>query len=171
MRAMRGNAAGVAFLLGISVAACSPDPPPSHAPKTLLGEGEFQVALAEDLNRVRILTGLGAIAQMYGLPMKDGVLDVYELLEGFVPDGRHDTVESLLRSSRSGAGPSKKEIDARSYANFPWERCRAEDVRSDETFPLVWEKEPDRDGRVIVGLSNGAVKVYDRATLEAMLRR
>ena len=154
------------LLLLAALGACSRDEPPARAPPSLSEAGGFHRALTEDMNRFRIVASMAIIRPE--VPVKDGRLDVYALVGGLVlPSGGHDTLESLFSSSRWGTGPTEAEIESGSYENFPWERCRAEDVREGAVYPLLWEKRPDRDGKLLVSFSDGASRRLTPAELDA----
>lgn len=123
-----------------------------------------RVAQMEDLNNLRNLVGLVVVSEKP--PMKDGALDVY----AFVRTG-DITPENyrVFRSARSGTGPTKEEIERGDYANFPWERRRGEWKRA-ESVPLLWEKQPDAEGNVLVGLSDGSAQTWDKERLQKALR-
>jgi hypothetical protein len=119
----------------------------------------------EDQNNMRQIVGLAAFCEK--LPMKDGAFDPYY----FVREG--DITGSnikLFRSGRLENGPTEEEAKDGDYTNFPWQRYRGERrPRSATPHPLLWEKEPDDDGCVLVALSDGTTYVWDRETLERAL--
>jgi hypothetical protein len=93
------------------------------------------------------------------LPMKDGAFDPYD----FVRTGEiGDT--SLFQSARYGRGPTEEEAKAGDYSKFPWERYRGARRLGGPPFPLLWEKDPDLDGRMLVARSDGMVAVWDPDT-------
>lgn len=114
---------------------------------------------------MRQIVGLATVCEK--LPMKDGAFDPYY----FVRNG--DITGSnikLFRSGRLKIGPTEEEAEAGDYRNFPWQRYRGElRPRNATPYPLLWEKEPDEDGCVLVALSDGTTYVWDRETLERAL--
>jgi hypothetical protein len=90
------------------------------------------------------------------LPMKDGMFDPYALGRGNV---------LLFRSARYGFGPTEEEVKAGDYARFPWARCKGPRKLDGPPFPMLWEREPDRDGRMLCVRSDGIVAVWDPETL------
>jgi len=121
----------------------------------------------EDFNNLRNLVGLVTI--LGKLPMKDGALDVYVFVQ------RGDILPrdfSMFRSARLRKGPTDEEILRGDYTNFPWERCKADAPRltSLQPFPLLWEKEPGPDGKHVVGLSNGAIRLLAPEELTPLLQ-
>ena len=88
--------------------------------------------------------------------MKDGALDPYVLFRDGVIVGIN---LRLFRSERSGPGPTDDEVARGDYTNFPWERYRGDGKLEGAPFPLLWEKTPDAEGKVLVGLSDGTVTI------------
>ncbi len=110
------------------------------------------VARMQDTNNLRQL--VGPVAGSGKLPMKDGAFDPYDLVrQGHISRGTN----YVLRSERSGTGPTDDEIARGDYTNFPWERYRGDGNLEGPPFPLLWERKPDAEGRVLVGLSDGTV--------------
>lgn len=110
-----------------------------------------------DVNRLRDIVGIAVVQRE--IPMKDGAFDPYEFVR------RGDILReeySILRSERSGTGPTDEEIERGDYTNFPWERYRG-DGKLGLTFPLLWEKRPDKRGGTIVALSDGSVTYCEGA--------
>lgn len=122
---------------------------------TFHGQTEAEVSLRDDRNDLRNLAGLLLLRSPGGtLPMKDGALDVYALVRNGDLKGENLKV---LRSRRSGTGPTDEEIERGDYANFPWERYRGDGKLEGPPFPLLWERKPDDKGKVLVALSDGTV--------------
>jgi len=119
----------------------------------------------EDSNNLRQIAGLAAASA--NLPMRDGAFDPYD----FVKKGEiAGTNISVLRSQRSGVGPTEEEARADDYTNFPWERYRGERRPWDAPpFPLLRDKKPDEDGIVLVAFSDGSVQQWDPKKLERAL--
>ena len=113
--------------------------------------------------RVEDRQSLAAIARLVAasgkVPMKDGVFDPYELVRKGVAS------VGWFRSARYGRGPTADEVKAGDYSNFPWERCKGPRKLGGAPFPLLWEKEPDADGRMLAVRSDGMVAVWDPDTL------
>jgi len=106
----------------------------------------------EDTDSLRQLIGI--VVGSGTLPMKNGAFDPYRFIKkGLVG------VENLkiFNSCRAETGPSAEEIKDGDYTNFPWERYRGDGKLEGPPFPLLWEKKPDEDGKVLVGLSDGTV--------------
>ena len=108
------------------------------------------------------LRGIAMSLDAQRLPMKDGVLDPYDLVRSgkLVREQYH-----CLRSVRFG-GPTDKEIEGGDYTNFPWERYRGDPSRPlVPRFPLLWGR-PDTKGRRVVGFSDGSVEVVQPERLD-----
>ena len=111
-----------------------------------------RAATIEDLRALKDLAALTVMCEQ--IPMKDGALDIY----GFVRIG--DVIQpqyGIFRSKRLGTGPTDKEIEAGDYTNFPWERYRGDGKLEGPPVPLLWERKPDKEGKVLVALSDGTV--------------
>jgi len=122
-----------------------------------------RVALIEDRDRLRTIVGLIVLGSKP--PMEDGALDVYV----FVRQG--DITRDyywIFRSTRSGTGPTVEEIEDGDHTNFPWERFHGE-MPPRYTGPLLWERQPDEDGRILVALGDGSVEVWDKKRLDEAL--
>jgi hypothetical protein len=130
----------------------------------LIGTPRSKMVLMEDMNSLRQLAGL--VAQSGKLRMKDGALDVYALVRRGDLQGAN---LKMLRSNRSGTGPTGEEIERGDYTNFPWERYRGDGRLEGPPFPLLWERKPDDKGMVLVGLSDGTAVYWEHAKLEAAL--
>lgn len=127
----------------------------------------FGLQKVEDMNNMRNMVGLLAINRV--MPMKDGRVDVYALVRKGDIEEHHF---SMFRSERFDTGPSKEEILAGDYKNFPYERFRGEvkPMGEGKVVPLLWDKRPDaRNGRV-VGYSHGAVKYLAEAEVQELLK-
>lgn len=126
----------------------------------------------EDQSNLRNIAGLAAACE--ALPMKDGAFDPYYLVRN--GDIRGSNIK-ILRSARSGIGPTEEEATAGDYTKFPWERYRGEPrPRGASPYPLLWDKRPDEDGWVLVALSDGTAyrwnqEALDRALAEAGVGR
>lgn len=71
-------------------------------------------ARMEDTGNLRWL--VGPVAQSGNLPMKDGAFDPYAFVrQGHISRG----IYYVLRSQRSGTGPTDEEIEARRLREFP----------------------------------------------------
>ena len=78
--------------------------------------------------------------------------DNWQIAQGYLPD-------EILELYKRG-----------DYANFPWERYRGEPKPRDaRPFPLLWEKAPAEDGRMLVALSDGSVELWDEAAVDRAL--
>ncbi|HEX5135637.1 MAG TPA: hypothetical protein VFY93_01570 [Planctomycetota bacterium] len=89
------------------------------------------------------------------IPLKDGVFDPYAFVRrGDITRERYD----VFRSARSGTGPTDEKIERGDYTNFPWERYRGDGRLEGPPFPLLWERTPDKEGRVLVAFSDGSVE-------------
>ena len=119
----------------------------------------------EDRRRLSAIAHL--VVTRARLPMKDGAFDPYDFVRrGEIGGGDM----GLFRSARYGHGPTEEEAKAGDYTKFPWGRYRGErKPRDAPPYPLLWEKKPDEDGRVVVALSDGSARVWDRETLERAL--
>jgi hypothetical protein len=114
-----------------------------------------------DRNALRQLIGLARLCRT--LPMRDGAFDVYEFVR--LGEIRGENMK-ILRSERSGIGPSEDEIARGDYTNFPWERYRGNRKLSEwPPFPVLWDTRPDADGVVLVGMSDGTVHTWDAERL------
>lgn len=123
---------------------------------------------SDDMNSLRQLAALLLERLQDGkLPMMDGALDVYVLVRN--GDLRGANLK-LLRSNRSGTGPTDEEIARGDYTHFPWERYRGDGKLEGPPFPVLWEKKPDENGRCLVALSDGSARYCDREEAEAILR-
>lgn len=133
---------------------------------TLIGPTRSASARMQDQNSLRQLAGLAAMQKE--LPLKDGAFDPYE----FVRDGTITRANYvLLRSQRSGTGPTDAEIERGDYTNLPWERYRGDGRLEGPPFPLLWEGEPDEDGRRLVALSDGSARYMEEAEFAALRGR
>lgn len=96
----------------------------------------------EDMNDLRMMLGLMMVTNE--LPLApDGRIDVYEVLKQHVDPKQ---VVDLCNSSRSGKGPTWREIEAGDYTNFPYERRKgAFDRGSPVRVPLLWDRKPSDD--------------------------
>lgn len=119
--------------------------------------------LVEDTATLRGLAG--ALIRARSPLAPDGRLDVYGALES--RDAR------ACRSSRAGAGPTLREIEARDYTNFPWQRRRGAFDPEGAPVPILWERSPmeAHAGGLcrIVAYSDGSVRVLVGDEDEAML--
>lgn len=122
-------------------------------------------AVRKDLDRLRDLIGL--LTSGTSVPMRDGAVDPFALRDeaGSAPLDTH-----FFHSARLGSGPSRDEIAAGDYTNFPYERYRGpqrplQDL--DHPLPLLWDREPHSDGGRLVGLSNGSVQYWPVEQFEA----
>jgi hypothetical protein len=99
------------------------------------------------------------IASSKTLPMKDGALDVYALARtGVIRPDSYAIFQSEHGLPRDG------EIERGDYRDFPYERYRGNGVLDGRyPIPLIWDKEPDAGGLLIVGMSDGAVRTMYRA--------
>src|SRR5262245_47180792 len=91
----------------------------------------------------------------------DGRLDAFGALAAIA---RPEQVIELCFSARSRKGPTAAEVEARDYANFPWQRRRgAFDPRVRPPVPILWERErmeaPVGDLCRAVAYSDGSVRV------------
>ncbi|MCK6459782.1 MAG: hypothetical protein L6Q95_07790 [Planctomycetes bacterium] len=111
-------------------------------------------ARLEDTNTLRNL--VEPVARTGTLPMKDGAFDPYRFVR------REHIPAHFVRSERAGMGPTDEEIEDGDYANFGWERYRGEGKLEGPPFPLLWDRKPDDDGRILVAYSDGTV-VYREA--------
>jgi len=122
----------------------------------------------EDTNNLRMLAGLLVARSADGrLQMDRGALDVYALVRS--GDLKGEGLK-ILRSARSGVVPTDAEIERGDYRNFPWERYRGDGKLEGPPFPLLWEKTPDDEGKVLVAFSDSNVRLVERTELEAMLQ-
>jgi hypothetical protein len=135
-----------ACLLLLAVAACGRDAQPALSRNRI-----------ED--RHRLVTIARLVAASGSVPMRDGMFDPYELVR------RGSAGIDLFQSARFGFGPTLEEAKAGDYAAFPWERCKGPRKLGGRPFPLLWEKEPDADGRMLALRSDGIVAVWDPVTL------
>ena len=118
-----------------------------------------------DQNSLRIIAALAATCGE--LPMKDGAFDPYHFVRKGDITG---TNIKIFRSERLGIGPTEGEAKDGDYTNFPWERYRGERNSADgPAFPLLWEKTPDEEGRVLVALSDGSAMLWGKAALDRAL--
>ena len=130
------------------------------------GVTEADAARREDTNNLRNIVGLVVLTKK--VPLRDGAFDPYAFfLSGEI---RRENLR-VFESVRSKAGPTDKEIKRGDYTNFPWERYRGDGKLVGAPFPLLWEKKPDKNGMLLVGLSDGTAKYWDHATLEAALKK
>jgi hypothetical protein len=107
-----------------------------------LSDGSAKYCEREDF---AIRRQVGLVAQLRRLPMRDGAFDPYAFVrEGLVP-------ADLLRPTTDA------EIARGDYANFPWDRYRGDGRLDGPPFPLLWERRPDQQGRVLAGLSDGTI--------------
>ncbi|MHC4940874.1 MAG: SH3 domain-containing protein, partial [Planctomycetota bacterium] len=74
------------------------------------------------------------------------------------------------QSARTCRGPTVEEIKKGDYARFPYHRagrwCTADSKR---VAPVLWEKEADRNGKVVVAFNTGAVKYMERKEIERLI--
>jgi hypothetical protein len=161
----RGVLASGAFLLAfVLVVALAPRPAVPVA--TLI--------LMEDTNSLRQLAAILADA---GPPLAaDGRIDVYGAVLG--AGFSRDELLTFCRSRRSGRRPTAAEIEARDYANFPWQRRAGPfDPAAAPPVPILWEREPTEhrgESRRIVAYSDGWVHVLvgdDDEAMQEFLRR
>jgi hypothetical protein len=129
----------------------------------------LRAAQLEDMNSVRNLVGLIVVTQTVGKPpTKDGALDVYFFVrKGDIAPKYY----SVLRSARSETNPTDAEIERGDYTNFPWERYRGERrIDRPPAVPLLWDKQPDAEGKFVVGFSDGSARLMDRDELDEALK-
>jgi hypothetical protein len=130
---------------------------------------EENEALVHDLqNARRLVTALLLMREIRGrLPMKDGLLDLYSLKDaGISPPITYEQFTSM----RSEVNPSRSDVESGNHDRLPWDRYSGgEPVDGLEDIPLIWERRPDTQGRVIVGLLSGSVQVWDHADLRTVL--
>jgi hypothetical protein len=101
--------------------------------------------------------------------MRDGRLDLYALKK--VGVDLPVTYESFV-SMRSEVNPSRNDVESGNYDRLAWDRYSGgEPVDGSEDIPMIWEKRPDPQGRVIVGLLSGSVQVWPYAYLQGVLER
>lgn len=128
--------------------------------------GEKYTARRDDSNDLRNIVGLVVAAR--NLPLKDGAFDPYAFFRSGEIRAEYLWV---FRSDRSKTGPTEEEVKRGNYTNFPWERYRGDGKLEGPPVPLLWEKGPDDDGKVLVGLSDGTAACWDYATLKAVLQK
>ncbi len=145
----------ICMFLAVACAACG------DSKKTVIADR------MEKINNLRTIANL-LLVRGPPLPMKDGALDVYALVqEGEIT--REDF--SLLRRPREDR-PTDEEILRGDYANFPYERHRGKaDLGLARAFPLLWDKTPDEHGVYVVAMSHGGAEAIDEAGLKVMLGR
>jgi hypothetical protein len=129
----------------------------------LQGVKRSTMARLEDTNTLRNL--VEPVTRTGTLPMKDGAFDPYSFV-------RRERIQArFVRSERAGKGPTDEEIEAGDYTNFGWERYRGDGRLEGPPFPLLWDRKPDDDGKILVALSDGTARLVTRAELDAMLPR
>jgi hypothetical protein len=121
----------------------------------------------EKTNNLRTIANLLVVLGS-PLPMKDGALDVYALVQkGEITRENF----ALLRRPREDR-PTDDEILRGDYTNFPYERYRGKaQLGSARPFPLLWDKTPDEHGVYVVAMSHGGAEAVDEAGMRAMLGR
>lgn len=118
-----------------------------------------------DTNNLRQFAGL--VLRHGRVPVKDGVFVPYNFVR--TRDIGEESFK-LFRSERLDSGPTKDEILDDDYTNFPWERYRGDGQLSGaRPFPILWEREPGRDGLTLVALSDGSVDLWDGEKRKAEL--
>jgi len=126
--------------------------------------------LREDMNLLRDLVGRIVVhSEREGnLPLRDGALDVYAVLQGFDPS--ESNFLDLVHSERRGTGPTMEEIRRGDYTHFPWERARGlERLPPGRTVALLWDREPDEEGRYLVGTSWPRIERVTREELKNLV--
>lgn len=132
----------------------------------------------EDTNDLRIIAGLLIIAEEVPLA-PDGRIDVYAVLREEFSANTKEIVD-ICTSSRTGKGPTVKEIEAGDYRNFPYQRYKgARDRKSYVRVPVVWDRAPydyrpprgkggPERGR-LVAFSDGSATFEEEATFRKFL--
>ena len=129
----------------------------------LYPRGRDRKLVTKDMSRMRKLAGLAAFSK---LTMRDGALDVYHVVASAPADKQLE----LLRSSRTGVGPSPSEIQKGDYTHFPYERFRgAAPPKKGEEVPILWDRVAHSDGTRLVALLTGVVKRMEEADVLALL--
>jgi hypothetical protein len=130
-----------------------------------------RVEITEEIIRMRtILVELISVDGPGGkLPrLEDGAIDVFAVVRKKKIDAKQ--FAQLTRGRRGGKGVSTAEIAKNDYGNFPYRRggrwCTLMDLRNP---PVLWEKEPDANGKLVVGYANGAAKYVDAKELKRFL--
>jgi len=142
-------------------------------PITFGPRGPTMVQKLEDLNRLRMMAGL--LVSLEDDPLApDGRIDLYEVLRSEISD--REQILEMCRSSRTGKGPTWKEIEAGDYTNFPYQRRRgAVDRKSFVRVPVVWDREPsdrsirDHAKQRLVAFSDGSVEFEEEAAFRKFL--
>lgn len=131
----------------------------------LYPRGVDPALVTEDMSQMRNLAGLLVLSNF---PMRDGALDVYRVADDVAEERQLD----LLRSARTGIGPSREELAEGDYTHFPYERFRGDaPPPGAEPVPVLWDRAAQPDGTRLVALSNGAVKRMKEAEVRALLEK
>ena len=121
----------------------------------------------ERLQNLRNITAL-LIVNESKLPMSDGALDVYHLVQ----KGDIDRANYSILRRPGEARPTDEEIERGDYTNFPYERHRGKcELDPTQPFLLLWDKEPDSLGAYAVGMSDGRARLMTQAELKEALGR
>ena len=123
------------------------------------GPGGVQL---EDINRLKQMV-LFLLDPKTVPPTRGGQLDPYSVLP------REFAVE-LCTSARGGGGPTREEIEAGNYRNFPYARIATPfDPKDAHETAVLWDGSPQANGKRLVALDSGAVRLIPESEFAAFL--
>jgi len=110
----------------------------------------------EDANNVKQMVIIALHAKtVHALP--DGRIDLLRTVFSEIELTEENA--SILFDCRAEVGPTEKEIAAGDYSSVRREWARVADLqREGRRTPLIWDPVPD-DGHVLVGFSDGSVRI------------
>ena len=122
-----------------------------------------------DENRVRMLVcSMSIVGKTQVVLDDDDRVDVYFLVRRW--DIAEKDLPDLYWSARSGSGPSKDEVLDGDYSSFPYTRFGGRILHGEVAIPLLWDRDPQPDGRRLVGFRGGDVKWMKEEDLQNLLR-
>jgi len=131
------------------------------------GDHAHQFDLMEDehtLRRLSIQT-----VELDRIPVApDGRIDVYAVLDAW--RWNREECEVLCRSVRLDRGATWAQIEARNFDAFPWARGFPPPARGPQRHPLLWEANPDRNGKRLVAFVSGEVELLSSAAFGELVR-
>ncbi len=100
------------------------------------------------------------------------VLDAEDRVDVYLAVRRPDIATHYLAywSSRSGTGPSTEEILDGDYSKFPYTRFKGRVTHGEHRVPLLWDRDPQPNGRRLVGFNGGTTKWMKEEDLQNLLR-